>query len=431
MSAISLTALLVASMLPSLFLRCSPFLSLTTPAQRRTLLRWHGVALLGSSLFLYSVIRFQLFPLSRISYLCSLFSVATTLINILVIRGHTREHLFTFGIVLDLGYLLLILPAVVITQTVGLETPEGCALASLLYLVLLLLLYPLIRKLLDHTVMPFLTLDSGDYWNTIWFIPLALYGAVLLTTHQANYTFTVSQLFSSALLASMLVLMSLSISAYHKRLTERQQLTDQLRAQELHYGQLQTKMQEARRHKHDFQHHITAIRQMAAAEDHAAILEYCDDLVARSRLYDHIPYSGNAAVDGVLYRYIELARENQTELQYSGAIRSQGIKDIDLCVLLGNALENALTGCLTVQENRSIRLVAQSEAQTLSLLVHNTFDGVVVQRGDDILSRKRDGRTGVGLASMRSVCEKLGGTLEITWDETHFTVLMILPLSQT
>ena len=63
-------------------------------------------------------------------------------------------------------------------------------------------------------------------------------------------------------------------------------------------------------------------------------------------------------------------------------------------------------------------------------MVRNSFDGRVEQAGDTLLSTKRKGRTGVGLSSMRSICERYGGSMDIQWDEKTFTVMFLLPLSE-
>jgi sensor histidine kinase regulating citrate/malate metabolism len=103
-----------------------------------------------------------------------------------------------------------------------------------------------------------------------------------------------------------------------------------------------------------------------------------------------------------------------------------GIVEMDLCVLLGNALDNAFTGCLTITENRNVTLIAQTEKETLSFVIKNTFDGEIKTKDKIILSRKRENSEGIGLKSMEAICEKYKGTMEIKYDEEHFVILIIL-----
>ena len=103
---------------------------------------------------------------------------------------------------------------------------------------------------------------------------------------------------------------------------------------------------------------------------------------------------------------------------------------MDLCVLLGNALDNAFTACLTSNEQKSISLIAQSEENVLSIVIQNTFDGKMDVEKDVIFSRKRDKEQGVGLKSMKEICDKYQGTMETKWDESKFTLLIMLPINE-
>ena len=60
-------------------------------------------------------------------------------------------------------------------------------------------------------------------------------------------------------------------------------------------------------------------------------------------------------------------------------------------------------------------------------MIQNSFDGKMhVDVEKKILSRKRENRVGVGLESMRSICEKYGGSMKKEWNEDTFTAFMIL-----
>ena len=189
-------------------------------------------------------------------------------------------------------------------------------------------------------------------------------------------------------------------------------------------------MERARKDKHDFKHHITAIRHYMDIDDKEGLRRYCDDLVERQNEHIIIPYTGNAAADGVLYHYMQRAQKEKVHFQYSGTIQSRGIADMDLCVLLGNALDNALAGCLTIPEGRSINVISQTDQQLLSIVVHNTFDGKVEQTEEGLLSRKRRNSHGVGLESMRSVCEQYGGSIDTQWNDRSFNLVILLPLTE-
>jgi sensor histidine kinase regulating citrate/malate metabolism len=145
---------------------------------------------------------------------------------------------------------------------------------------------------------------------------------------------------------------------------------------------------------------------------------------------DNVPYTGNVAVDGLLYNYLCKAAVSNIDFKYTGKLNINGIADMDLCVILGNALDNAFAGCLTLPDNRKVTLVTQIEKSTLFLNIKNTFDGKIEKKENLILSRKRENSEGIGLKSIKSICDKYRGTLELKWDKDTFVILIILTLNQ-
>jgi sensor histidine kinase regulating citrate/malate metabolism len=139
-------------------------------------------------------------------------------------------------------------------------------------------------------------------------------------------------------------------------------------------------------------------------------------------------HSGNAAVDGILYHYSQRADADGIKLKIAGTVKSNGIPDDELSVLLGNAMENAFAGCKTVEQDRYVTFVSQSEPQVLSLMIQNSFDGKLKIKQGELHSRKRAHGPGIGISSMKMICEKYGGTMEMQWDDHSFTVLIVLPV---
>jgi hypothetical protein len=357
-------------------------------------------------------------------------AVILTLVNIILIPGHLREHLFVFGVVMTFKYLLMAIPNYLITFY-----PSGTPTAYLFlilvtYTAALLISYFPLRLLLQHSVTPFLHLHEGSYWNTIWFIPIAMFGIRFIQVGGTHDTGSIRQIMSNALAASIVVLICLSISKDHRKEESHRSLERQLTDQRGHYLALQTRVEEARKTRHDLKHHMAAILNMVEHDDKEGVRNYCTGLMDSVQVREYIPYTGNTAADGVLYHYLQRCTEHRIELELRGVICCPGIADMDLCVLLGNALDNALAGCLTLPDHRSIQVVAQSENQLLSIMIRNNYDGKVETGSNGILSRKKAARQGVGLRSMEAVCRRCGGEMTVQYDDTTFTVVFLLPLSE-
>lgn len=424
--------LLTACMLHGVRLRYAPFSCILQPEQKRRLLICYSIHAAVNIAVLFAGL--ELFgPAAGFTYLRYggiLYALSTMLINMVLIRHRIREHLFVTGIVLTCNYLLMTVPNLAMALLPNITPEQGLFLVvTMLFAVLCVLHHPL-RVLLCDTVSPYLLLNEGEYWRTVWFIPIAFFGTKFLSIGGEHNTGSIRQLLSAALYICVVVFMCRSIIATQARIHHRNQLQRQLTDQKVHYAELKVRVEDARRTKHDLKNHIAAIRHFVETDDKAGLSRFCDELIGRlDARQGAIPYTGNAAVDGVFYYYLQQAQDQNVDFRYSGTIHSPGIADVDLCTLLGNALDNAMDACRNLTEGRSIAVISQSEPHLLSIAVHNSFDGVMAMAGKDILSRKRKGRTGVGLSSMRDICERYGGSMQTQWDETSFTVLIMLPLT--
>lgn len=418
-------------MISGVLLRYTPFAAIITPKQKHVLYIVYAAVGLGNVLLM--TILFHFFGLTiAIDYLQiggTAYAVLLSLANIYVIRGKNREHLFVLGIVLSYHYLMLSVPVYLLSLMPGLHALQSLLVFLGIYGGVLLLTYWPFVGLLCNTIEPFLHMDTGNYWNTICFIPLAYFTAMTTFRWSTDTVDSALQLISGLFSGAIMIFMCMSITADHKRLHERQVMQKQLESQKVHYAELKVRVEEARKAKHDFKHHIAVIRHYTDIDDKEGLCSYCDELVERTDGQGTIPYTGNAAADGVLYHYMQRAQQEHIHFRYSGVIHSQGIADMDLCALLGNALDNAFTACLTIPQGRSIAVISQSDKQLVSIVIHNTFDGIVEQSAEGLLSRKRENSCGVGISSMRSICERYGGSMETRWDEKNFTIMFILPLT--
>ncbi len=416
----------------AMLVRYAPFRAVAIPRQKRIMT---VCFILFSALNFAALVGLQmrwglqgLFLYLRFGML--IFASLLTVVSILVISGKIREHLFVFGVVSSCNYLLLSIPNYLITLFPGMTVTQYVAMILIPYTILMGATYVPMKRLVCGAVTPSLHLNAGAYWSTLWFIPIALLGTRLVFAGSEHNTGGLQQLLSSGLSGSVIILLCLNVSRANRQLQERRALGQQLLSQEMHYNALQTHVEDTRKARHDLKHHMAAILHCVEQNDRDGARRYCQEMMARTESDVAIPYTGNKAADGVLYYYMQQALDRRILLENVGTIRNPGIADVDLCVLLGNALDNALAGCLTIPDNRSIQVISQSEDQLLSIMVRNTYDGKVELSGDGLLSRKRDQAHGVGLRSMKAVCDRYGGSMEFHYDENTFTVMFALPLGE-
>jgi sensor histidine kinase regulating citrate/malate metabolism len=79
-----------------------------------------------------------------------------------------------------------------------------------------------------------------------------------------------------------------------------------------------------------------------------------------------------------------------------------------------------------------IRVTLKQIRNELVLLVDNSCDGNLKTRAGRFLSRKRRGREGLGLASVRAIAAKYGGAAEYRADQENllFHSEVVMPAKQ-
>lgn len=412
--------------IPTLLIRYTPFSKTVTKKQKRQLLISYIAILLINFIFeLIIGYNFELsLPFFKRSFI--LFGLAVTAINMLIIRKRVREHIFVCGLSYIIVLALFTLTAYIESLFISENSFLFVFIAFLAVGAVFFMLYPLIKKLLTKTISPFLEIETGAYWKNIFLIPCIMFFTCYFAIPVDTYSNSLTQVLSRLLMVVATIFICLSISNDFNSLKEKQEIQSQLSTQKKYYEALSENIESSRKARHDFKHHISAIMNFIENDDKEALKEYCESLTSYNFKKTEIPYTGNSSADGVFYQYVQLAEENNVDFKINGIFNSKGIDDLDICVLLGNAIDNAFTACLKNEANRFITVTSKREGNVLAITVQNSFDGVVIAKGDKILSRKRDNQEGIGILSMKSICQKYGGMITFDYDENTFSTMILL-----
>ncbi len=417
--------------LPGIILRFYPFRSFTDKKQRIVISILYCVALALHAVIWFFMLKSNALDISFLKADLILFPFFLIFINAFIIKNRLREHLFVCGLDVLFEYmnvtLSLLLSNLILKYNSSIGDPFKLYIAF--YVVLQLVFIPLTLNLLKMTVSPFLKLEKCDYWRWIWFVPTAMVLVCYFSVYGEKTIDTLPPFIARLFLMISAVIICINLAKDYLLLTEQLETKKQLDMQKEYYSELSQQVERARRTRHDLKHHIAALRHYIDTDDKSGLSEYCDKYAAAVS-DDSIPYTGNSAADGVLYHYAEKAKSNNIAFEIKGTIESESINDIDLCTLLGNALDNAFTASKTLRNDRFISVISESDDFMLSVVIVNSYDGVVDKRGERLLSRKESGRHGLGLDSMRKIAEKYGGTMEISYDARTFKVIFLLPIKR-
>lgn len=185
--------------------------------------------------------------------------------------------------------------------------------------------------------------------------------------------------------------------------------------------------------RHDVKHQFLYLREVAKlTEDkrmEEAVTEIIDDSLQKSALYVH---TGNLAVDAIVNHAMDLAVGKKIQIQLDiELISSITIEDRDLCIILGNAINNALEAVEKLEEQlRSIWVEIKHQKGLLLINIKNQYKAEIewIEYGERIKSTKdkKDGVHGIGLSSIRKIVNKYNGKMEIKADQSYFVLKIIL-----
>jgi len=277
------------------------------------------------------------------------------------------------------------------------------------------LLYLLRRLCADPNI------KEASIWKLVWLLPLTFFGLTLLAgssfvfpeIENRGFFFIRVLIYAALLLTCYLLESSLRQVFENAKLAERARMMEsQLDLQREQYEGLTENAKTLNAIRHDLRHHMAVLSQLADTGEAVLMKAYIEDLSGKLTASQKKSYCKNYEVNAIAGHYLTLAESEgiTVDAQLNVPEDTGGVPAMDLCVIVGNFLENALEVCRRMEQGeRFIRIRSRLDGDALSFVVANSFDGQWKERNGVYLSHKRqDGRAphaGVGLSSVRAVCE--------------------------
>jgi len=148
---------------------------------------------------------------------------------------------------------------------------------------------------------------------------------------------------------------------------------------------------------------------------------------------DPIPFfCENVVVNSILGYYSLKAKEGNIPFCCFCSIPKQlSLSDTDLCIVLGNALENAIEAC-SIMDNDSARFIS-NEVMVLNnqllIKIKNSYNGCLNIQDGTYFSTKDEKSRGIGMQNIKKVVESYGGFVKIEHTENVFTLMAAFPLA--
>ena len=181
--------------------------------------------------------------------------------------------------------------------------------------------------------------------------------------------------------------------------------------------------------RHDYHNHMQSVKAYLAMDSLEEARAYLDALEQDLDDINLLFNTGNINADAVLNAKISLAIKKGIQVDYKAAVpKTLAVSDIDLCVVIGNLIDNAVESCEKVApENQFIRLYIGIFQKQLYLSVSNATSETVRKLDEQYISTKR-GNHGHGLKRINKIVDKYGGFVNRKNEPGVFVTEILLPL---
>ena len=216
-----------------------------------------------------------------------------------------------------------------------------------------------------------------------------------------------------------------SIAILYQEKWEGRVMAEQIKAYQQQaklYQQQQEVLEELR---HDLKNHFIAWENRAqqSPDDHAN--KYEADLIQKLQPSPVQVSTGIAAADAILNYKLAQAEDLEAQLALHICLPNslRVIQEADLCVVLGNLLDNALRAIAELPaDSRWLRVSASYQKSVLTITVVNPYQGKLKEQYGRLLTTKQEAaQHGIGLRSVQRIADKYQGQLTASHDRQIFT----------
>ena len=203
-----------------------------------------------------------------------------------------------------------------------------------------------------------------------------------------------------------------------------------MKLQRVYYEELERNQTEIRRFRHDMNHQLLVIRDLFDREDREAAHAYFRELESQITPKNRC-FCKNSVLNAVLNAKYSQAEDSGIDCFFHIDLPEvTAIDQVSLCSIFANTLDNAIEASRKIPEpeKRSISVKARiADNGFFSYEIKNEKrNKVLMEKGNYISDKKNKSEHGLGLSNVQRTVEKYNGTLHISYDDTSFTVVILI-----
>ena len=195
------------------------------------------------------------------------------------------------------------------------------------------------------------------------------------------------------------------------------------------YRLIERSYNDMKKMKHDISNQISVIQNLIKHNDEKSASKILNEISEIINNAGAVCYTGEPIIDSIINIKINEACECGITVTSRINTGSFNIDTVEVCRILGNALDNAIEGCERSGISKPVIHISIREVNNkIAVAISNSSCDVDI---NDLHTSKSDSSIhGIGIESMKTSVEKLNGFMNQSYESGVFFFKMVLPNNQ-
>lgn len=208
-------------------------------------------------------------------------------------------------------------------------------------------------------------------------------------------------------------------------------LERQLNYQKKYYEKVMDNYDEAKKAFHDMNNHIIVIKYFLENKDYNNMNEYIKSLSKKIVTNNDKNICKNKIINAICVEKSDICKSEEINISFDIVINKElNIDDLDLCIIVGNLIDNAIEACEKIN-NKKIQKVIQVSSRVylnqIYIKVINSKNNKLKKHNCKFLTSKKDKKNhGIGLENVKESVYKNDGEIEIKDSKNTFEVSLYM-----
>lgn len=244
-----------------------------------------------------------------------------------------------------------------------------------------------------------------------------------------QHIFSILSILGILMTNSLVYVLYVNMQKEHAKQLEYSILQQAFKSQEKSVEETKILYQSVRSIRHDLKQHFqVALTMLHSGKINEAVdyMEKYNDTVLDG--ISNKVFCDNDVVNYIINSKSKICSDRHIKIYIYIANEIPEFSDLDLCVLLGNALDNAIEG-VSGEGNNEIYLELRNVDNFFMISVKNTIINSVLEDNPNLMSTKNEKEVhGLGILSMKEVVQKYNGSIEFYESDNKFCCDMLLDI---